>query len=60
MVDLAVEQDILQKRGSWFAYNGSQLAQGREATKELLKNDPALYAEIETKVKDKLDEKKKK
>jgi len=60
LVDLAVEQDILQKRGSWFAYNGSQLAQGREATKELLKNDPALYAEIETKVKDKLDEKKKK
>jgi recombination protein RecA len=60
LVDLAVEQDILQKRGSWFAYNGAQLAQGREATKELLKNDAALYAEIETKVKEKLDEKKKK
>ena len=60
LVDLAVEQDILQKRGSWFAYNGAQLAQGREATKELLKNDPALYAEIEAKVKERLDEKKRK
>ncbi len=59
LIDLAVEQDIIQKRGSWFAYNGGQLAQGREALKELLKNDEALYKEIEEKVKAKLDEKKK-
>jgi len=59
LVDLAVEQEILQKRGSWFAYNGNQLAQGREALKDLLKNDQALYAEIEEKVKEKLDGKKK-
>jgi recombination protein RecA len=59
LVDLAVEQEILQKRGSWFAYNGNQLAQGREALKELLKSDSALYSEIETKVKEKLDAKKK-
>ncbi len=58
LIDLAVEKEILQKRGSWFAYNGQQLAQGREALKELLRNDEALYGELETKVKEKLDEKK--
>jgi recombination protein RecA len=54
LIDLAVEQEILQKRGSWFAYNGSQLAQGRDALKEVLKNDEPLYKEIELKVKEKL------
>lgn len=58
LIDLAVEQDIIQKRGSWFSYNGNQLAQGREALKELLKSDEALYTEIEEKVKAKLDENK--
>ncbi|MFT4175452.1 MAG: recombinase RecA [Luteolibacter sp.] len=50
LLDLALEMEIVQKRGSWFSYNGTQLAQGRDAAKELLKNDPALYAEIEEKV----------
>src|SRR6187401_708227 len=48
LLDLALEQEILQKRGSWISYKGSQLAQGRDAAKEILKNDPAIYAEIET------------
>ena len=46
----------LQKRGSWFSYNGTQLAQGRDAAKELLKNDPALYADLEASVLAKLNE----
>ncbi|HWB03754.1 MAG TPA: recombinase RecA [Verrucomicrobiales bacterium] len=54
LLDLALEQEILQKRGSWISYKGSQLAQGRDAAKEILKNDPAIYAEIETAVKEKL------
>jgi recombination protein RecA len=54
LLDLALEHDILQKRGSWFSYKGNQLAQGRDATKEALKEDPALYAEIEAVVKEKL------
>ncbi len=41
------------------SYKGTQLAQGRDAGKEALKNDPALYEEIETAVKAKLDEDKK-
>jgi recombination protein RecA len=54
LLDLALEQEILQKRGSWISYKGSQLAQGRDAAKELIKNDDKLYAEIEAAVKDKL------
>lgn len=55
LLDLAMEYDIVQKRGSWFSYNGSQLAQGRDACKELLRTRPELYAEIETKVREKMD-----
>ena len=52
MLDLALEYDIVQKRGSWFSYSGNQLAQGRDAAKVALKEDDALYAEIEVKVKE--------
>jgi recombination protein RecA len=55
LLDLALEQGIVEKRGSWLSYKGSQLAQGRDAAKELLKNDTALYGEIEEAVKAKLD-----
>ena len=59
LLDLALEKQIVEKRGSWMSYKGAQLAQGRDAAKEVLKNDPALYQEIETAVKAKLDEEKK-
>jgi len=59
LLDLAIEKGILEKRGSWLSYNGSQLAQGRDAAKEALKADPALCAEIEEKVKAALDAAKK-
>jgi recombination protein RecA len=52
--------EIIQKRGSWFSYNGTQLAQGRDAAKELIKSDAALYEDLETKVKEGLESKKKK
>ena len=51
LLDLAMEYDILQKRGSWISYRGSQLAQGRDAAKEALRNDPKIYEEIEIEVK---------
>jgi recombination protein RecA len=60
LLDLALEMEIIQKRGSWFSYNGTQLAQGRDAAKDLIKGDPALYADLETKVKEGLEAKKKK
>src|ERR1700746_3315483 len=58
LLDLALEKNILEKRGSWISYKGQQLAQGRDAAKEVLKNDKALYEEIEAAVKVKLDEDK--
>lgn len=57
LLDLAMDFDVLQKRGSWISYKGSQLAQGRDACKEALKNDPKLYQEVEAEVKAKLAEK---
>ncbi len=60
LLDLALEMEIVQKRGSWFSYNGTQLAQGRDAVKELLKADAAMYGELEEKVKEGLETKKKK
>lgn len=50
LLDLALEKNILEKRGSWISYKGTQLAQGRDAAKDALKADPALYAEIEAAV----------
>ena len=56
LLDLALEYGMIQKRGSWFSYDGDQLAQGRDATKVALKADEKLYVEIEAKVKEKLTE----
>ena len=51
LVDLGVEYGIVQKSGSWFSYNGSQLAQGRDATKNLLRDNPELCEELEGLIK---------
>ena len=56
LLDLALEQGIVEKRGSWLSYNGSQLAQGRDAAKDLLKKDENLYEEIATAVRAKMAE----
>ena len=50
LLDLALEKGIIEKRGSWLSYKGSQLAQGRDAAKELLKSDANIYGEIEAAV----------
>jgi recombination protein RecA len=55
LLDLAIEHEILQKRGSWISFKGTQIAQGRDAAKEVLKADDSLYADIETEVKAALD-----
>ncbi len=51
LVDLGVEYGIVQKSGSWFSYNGSKLAQGRDATKNLLRDNPELCEELEGLIK---------
>ena len=50
LLDLALEKGIVEKRGSWLSYKGSQLAQGRDAAKEILKSDSKIYGEIEADV----------
>jgi len=58
MVDLGVEYGIIQKSGSWFSYQGSKLAQGRDGTKTLLKDNPELCEEIEAQIMQAISDKK--
>ena len=52
IIDLAVDADVIEKSGAWFAYNGEKLGQGKENVKLLLKEKPELCAEIEKKVRE--------
>jgi recombination protein RecA len=52
IIDLGVEYGIIKKSGSWFSYGESKLAQGREALKQLLKDNEELSAELEAKVRE--------
>ena len=52
LVDLASDAGILEKSGSWYAYNGEKLGQGKENVKEMLKNNKALAEELEQKVRE--------
>ena len=54
IVDLGVEYGIISKSGSWFGYGDQKLAQGREATKQLIKDNVELAEEIEAKLRDAL------
>lgn len=56
ILDLGVDNDIINKSGSWFSYNGSKLAQGRDATLALLKDNPELCDEIEKLLMEKIKE----
>ena len=56
IVDLGVEYGIIKKSGSWFSYQDSKLAQGRDATKQLLKDNPELCDELEAQIMEKLNE----
>jgi len=51
ILDIAANLDIINKSGSWFSYNGERLAQGRDNVKQYLKDNPALLAEVEKKVR---------
>ena len=56
IVDLGVDYGIIQKSGSWFSYNGTKLAQGRDATKQMLKDNPELAEELEGLIKQAISE----
>ena len=56
IVDLGVELGIIKKSGSWFSYGEEKLAQGREATKQLLLDNIELAEEIEAKIREALSQ----
>jgi recombination protein RecA len=51
IIDLGVDCDIVEKSGSWYAYNGTKIAQGREAAKQFLVDNPEVADEIEARIK---------
>ena len=52
VLDLAAEVSIVSKSGAWYAYGGSKIGQGRENTKQYLKDNPEIFAEIVEKVRE--------
>lgn len=56
IVDLGVEYEIIRKSGSWFSYGDTKIGQGREAVKQIIIDNPQLAEEIETKIRQKLQE----
>ena len=57
IIDIGVDLDIIHKSGSWFSYGDAKLAQGREALKQLLRDNPELTEELEGKIRAALKEK---
>ena len=51
IIDMGVELNVIKKSGSWFSYGESKLAQGREALKQMLRDNPELCDELEEKVR---------
>ena len=51
LIDLGVKAGVIEKSGSWFAYNGDKLGQGRENAKLFLRDNPSVALEIENKIK---------
>jgi recombination protein RecA len=54
IVDLGTDFNIIKKSGSWFSYNDTKIGQGRDAVKQMLKDNPELYDELKTKVQEAL------
>jgi recombination protein RecA len=54
IIDLGSDLEVIQKSGAWYSYNGAKIAQGRDAAKQFLLDNPEVAAEIEVKVKEKI------
>ncbi len=52
IIDMAVDLNVVKKSGSWFSYGDTKLGQGRDAVKALLKDNPELCQELESKIKE--------
>ena len=56
IIDLGVQFEIIAKNGSWFSYNGTKLGQGKDATRDVLRDNPELCEEITAKIYEKMGE----
>jgi recombination protein RecA len=54
LIDMGVEHGFIRKSGAWYTYEGDQLGQGKENSRNFLKNNPDIADEIEKKIKEKL------
>ncbi|MBK8966327.1 MAG: recombinase RecA [Saprospiraceae bacterium] len=54
IIDLGSDLDIIQKSGAWYSYDDAKIAQGRDAAKQFLLDNPELAAEIEQKIREKV------
>ena len=59
ILDLGVDYDVIKKSGSWFSYGDTKLGQGRDAVKELLKDNPELTEELSQKITEAIKNKEK-
>jgi recombination protein RecA len=54
ILDVATDMGIIEKRGSWFSFDGEQLGQGRDQTKQLLADNPELQNRINDRIKERI------
>ena len=54
VLDVATDMGIIEKRGSWFSFDGEQLGQGRDQTKQVLADNPELQQKISDRIKEKI------
>lgn len=54
IIDLGAELNVVQKSGSWFSYEGTKIAQGRDSAKQFVEDNPEISNELELKIKEKL------
>lgn len=55
IVDMGSQYDIIQKSGAWYSYNGVKIAQGRDAAKQFLMDNPEMANELEMKIKERIN-----
>ncbi|MFZ9162444.1 MAG: recombinase RecA, partial [Burkholderiaceae bacterium] len=53
ILDIGSENDIVEKSGAWYSYNGDRIGQGRDNARDFLKQNPAISLEIENKIREK-------
>jgi recombination protein RecA len=52
LIDLGVQQNIVEKSGAWYSYNGTRIGQGKDNVRGYLKENPEMSAEIESKIRE--------